>query len=279
MKRKWGLVGILIVVIAVLFIGCSGKNGKIEKLADLQGKLIGVINLGLPASSQWFDRLIVASMEVKPKEIVTFNRLQDAVAGVTAGKIDAAYTASVVADYYTKRNDSIKAIPGKQNHQVNAVMILRSEDVKLRDEINNALVMLAEKGTLKKLQDEWIINLPSNNEPKAAEIPKIAGAKTVRIGVCGDVVPMDYVAADGRPAGYNVALVTEIGKASNINFEFVAMETPAKFAALQSKKIDVIFIHLDVQSNNLAAITLFDNNQILTRPYFTFMGTSFVVKK
>ncbi len=279
MKSNSKLVLVLAVVMAIFFTGCSGKSGKIEKLSDLQDKQIGVINLGLPPTSEYLNKLITANLEVKPKEIVSFNRLQDAVAGVTAGKIDAAYTVSIVADYYAKRNNSVKAIAGKQNHQVNAVMILRSEDVKLRDEINNALTTLKENGTLKKLEDEWIINLPPDKEPKAAEIPKIPGAKTVRIGVCGDVVPMDYIAADGRPAGYNVALVAEIGKLLKTNFEFVPMETAAKYAALKSKKIDVVFVHLDIQTNNLVAMELIDNNQLLTKPYFSFTGTSFVAKK
>jgi len=38
-----------------------------------------------------------------------------------------------------------------------------------------------------------------NNEPANGELPKIAGARTVYVGVCGDYIPLDYIAANGRP--------------------------------------------------------------------------------
>jgi ABC-type amino acid transport substrate-binding protein len=36
------------------------------------------------------------------------------------------------------------------------------------------------------------------------------------------MVPLDYISANGQPAGFNVALLTEIGKLLKINIEFVA---------------------------------------------------------
>jgi ABC-type amino acid transport substrate-binding protein len=278
MKRCLGLTLILVVVMPVFLAGCSGKSGKVEKLTDLEGKTIGVQTLGSGISNDAFEKVIAANLGVKQKEVVYFNRLPDALAAVAAGKIDAVYAPSVVADYYLKRNNKIKLIASKRNQQFNAVMALRRDDVKLRDEINKAIATLERKGVLQELQEEWIVSLPANKEIKAKEIPKIPGARTVYIGVCGDLAPMDYITADGHPAGYNVALLTEIGKLSKINFEFVPLESQARLAALRSKKIDVIFIHLDSRSNSLLANEFNKNDWILTSPYFSFTGSSFVAK-
>ncbi len=278
MKRNASLALALMAVMAVLFAGCSGGRAKIEKLSDLEGKTIGMQSLGSGVSNETFEKVISANLGVKPKEVVYFNRLPDAIAAVLAGKIDAVYTPSVVADYYLKRNGNIKLIASKRNQQFNALMALRSEDVKLRDDINKAIAALEKNGALQELQDEWITGLPANKELKAREIPRIPGARTVHIGVCGDLAPMDYIGADGRPAGYNVALLTEIGKLSNINFEFVSMESQARLAALQGKRIDVVFIHLDSRSDSLLAKEFNKNNWILTSPYFSFTGSSFLAR-
>ena len=280
MKSKLRLALIFMVMTTVLFTSCqSGDKARIEKLSMLEGKSIGAYSSGI--SREGYEKVITANLGVKPKEIVYFNRLSDATAALLAGKIDAVYTLSVVADYYAKRNRNLDVIPAKRNPQFNVVMAVRSEDTKLGDDINKALAILQENGTLNKLRNDWINNLPSDNEPSVKQIPKLPGAKSVAVGVCGDLVPMDYVAADGRPAGYNVALLTEIGKLSNMNFEFVPVESQAKFTALQSKKIDVIFIHLYVSevNNNLLAGEYTQSNRTLTKPYFQFSGSSFLVKK
>ena len=280
MKSKPGSALIFLIVTAVLIAGCGNEDkAKIRKLSDLEGKSIGVNAIGISRES--YEKVVTANLGVKPRDIVYFNRLSDASAALLAGKVDAVYTLSVVADYYAKRNKNIDVIAAKRNPQFNVVMAVRSDDAKLGKDVNKALAALEQNGTLGRLRKDWITNLPSDNEPGVKQIPKIPGAKTVHVGVCGDLVPMDYVAADGRPAGYNVALLAEIGKLSNINFEFVPLESQAKFAALQSKKIDVIFIHLYVSqvNNNLLADEYTQSKWTLTDPYFQFYGSSFLVKK
>ena len=63
----------------------------------------------------------------------------------------------------------------------------------------------------------------------------------------GDLPPLDYVAADGTPAGFNVALMNAIAEKQNVNFTFVQVEADARLSALSSGKIDVIFWYGNVQ--------------------------------
>ncbi len=213
-----------------------------------------------------------------PKEVLYFNRGGDVVAAIIAGKADAAPALNFFGDYYVKRNSNLKMIPAKSQVEGGVIMALRSEDVKLKEDLDKAIAALQANGTLKELEDKWITNLPAVNEPANKEIEKIKDAKTVYVGVSGDFVPLDYIAADGRPAGYNVAMLTEIGKLLNINFEFVSLDTQAKYAALSSKKIDVIFCQL--YNNQVAPLVgPQDEKYITTNPYYTCKGGYFLVKK
>lgn len=269
------LAWLIIIVMAVTIAGCSsGMSGKIENVSDLQGKVIGTVKPIV--SDKNMEESIVRAIGDQPKEVQYFNRYSDCVSAVLAAKVDAVFSPKFNAEYFVKRNSNLKMI-AKNPVSVHVVMALRTEDEQLKNDLDKAITTLQENGTLKRLEDEWVTNLPVNNEPQSKEIPEIDGAKTVYVGVCGDYIPLDYVAANGRPAGYNVALLTEIGKLLNINFEFVSVETQARFAALSSKKIDLIFCNL--QANTSALQALKNNNWIATKPYFESEGGCFLVKK
>jgi polar amino acid transport system substrate-binding protein len=79
------------------------------------------------------------------------------------------------------------------------------------------------------------------SDPVAKELPHFDGARTIKIGVTGDLPPMDFVAADGKAAGFNIALLTEIANRAKVNFEIVQIETGARAMALSSGKVDVVF--------------------------------------
>ncbi|MEN6325035.1 MAG: transporter substrate-binding domain-containing protein [Syntrophomonas sp.] len=264
MKR---LVWLVIIMMMVTIAGCSsGSAAKIDKVSDLQGKVIGAADPGIKVT----DSLIAKITGVQPREVQSFTRFSDCVTALRTGKVDAVFMPKFCAEYSAKRNSDLKIISKDQPGKVSVVMCVRKDDQPLKEELDKAISALQKNGTLKLLADEWITNLPANNEPTSKEIPKIEGAKTVYVGVTGSLAPLDYIAADGRPAGYNVALLTEIGKLMNINFEFVSLEPRARFAALSSKKIDLIFCQL-------AEAPI--ENCLITNPYFSSDGASFLVKK
>ena len=57
----------------------------------------------------------------------------------------------------------------------------------------------------------------------------------------GDLPPLDLVLADGTPAGFNTAVLSEISKRINKNIELVTIESNARAAALTSGTVDVVF--------------------------------------
>ncbi|MBQ5660201.1 MAG: transporter substrate-binding domain-containing protein [Lachnospiraceae bacterium] len=56
-----------------------------------------------------------------------------------------------------------------------------------------------------------------NSDPEAKDLPYFEGARTIKIGVTGDLPPMDFVAANGKAAGFNIALLTEIANRAQVN--------------------------------------------------------------
>lgn len=276
MKNRVAAVLIFIMAVAVALTGCGGeKTAAIEKTSDLQGKVIGLIT---PSDSkEAVEAMISQALGCEPGEFLYYNRYSDAIAAIISGKADAVFTPKFVADYYVKKNDQLNAITVTPDSKVDVSMAVRSEDQELKAALDSAITVLRENGTLKALEDKWITNLPTDKEPASEEVPKITDAKTIYVGVSGDMVPLDYIAADGRPAGYNVALLTEIGKLTNINFEFVSVENQARFMALSSKKIDVIFI---VAGGKDATYQTEEHaGWITTEPYYTTVGRSILVRK
>lgn len=83
---------------------------------------------------------------------------------------------------------------------------------------------------------------------------------------------MDYVAADGVPAGFNVAFINAIGEVTDVSFTFVQVDADARLSALSSGKIDVIFWYGNVQG-----YTSERKDLLLTDEYYTDM-VSYVTK-
>ena len=51
---------------------------------------------------------------------------------------------------------------------------------------------------------------------------------------------MDYIAEDGSPAGFNTALLSEIGRRLKVNIEILNIESSARTISLTSRVADVI---------------------------------------
>ncbi len=259
----------------VLFlVGCAGnKSEPINQASDLVGKVIGDVTTAAPPEA--YQALMTAHIGGAVQEVKFFNRPSDVIAAITTGKVDAAPVMTYMADYYVKRNSQLKMVEAEKLFPVDVVMFLRAEDSLLKNDFDLAITTLQDNGVLAKLKETWITNLPVKDEPLLTEMAKIEGARTVFVGITGDYLPLDYMAADGRPSGFNVAFLSEISKLLNINITLVSLETQAKFQALSSKKIDVVFS----QTYNEQMASLFNNKLVRTKSYFSDKGRCFLVKK
>lgn len=126
-----------------------------------------------------------------------------------AGQIDEISTYRIVANYMLARNPKLEILDHTKNMFDSFCCAVRTEDKALHDKI------------------------------VALEI--FAGAETIKVGVTGDLPPLDLILANGQPAGFNTAMVSEIGRRIGKNIELMQIDSDARAAALTSRQIDVVF--------------------------------------
>ena len=109
----------------------------------------------------------------------------------------------------------------------------------LQKEFNNAISSMKRDGTLYRLADKYIVNFAADNEE--VKFSNFKDAKTIKVAVTGDLPPIDYIAPDGRPTGYNTAILAEIGKRIKKNIRLISVDAGGRSAALASDRADVVF--------------------------------------
>ncbi len=147
----------------------------------------------------------------------------------------------------------------------------------LQKRFNEALADLKNSGTLAMLENKYITN-PELDTLKPVEFQNFDGADTITVAVTGDMPPLDYVAADGTAAGFNTALLSEMGKRLKANIKLVNVDTGARAAALKSGRADVVFWF---QSSMDSLMTNLDvpEGVILSDPYYSWNEQYFIGKK
>ena len=116
----------------------------------------------------------------------------------------------------------------------------KEENTELRDAFDAQITAMKEDGTLQKLIDEHIIKVSEGGEPDAIGFAAFEG-EPIRVAVTGSLPPMDYVAADGTFAGFNTAVLSEIGKRLQKNIELVQVDSVGRALALSEGTVDVVF--------------------------------------
>jgi ABC-type amino acid transport substrate-binding protein len=217
------------------------------------------------------------------KGIVYFDSLTDGLLMLRSGKVDILELTSFTGDYLAQRDSDLNVY--SDNGWMSTTHMLFSPQKQAQyDKTNTALKAMRQDGTLEKLIGKWITNLPAGQEPSGGTLPTIEGAQTIKMGICGDEPPLDYIAANGTPGGFNVAVLKEISQRAQINIELVPVNGLARFAALQSGKIDAFLWYNATQSvygeTRTVSSTLKINSYtaLMTDNYLT-VGNALVTKK
>ena len=247
----------------------SAKTAK-QDYSFLNGKTGAVTFIRL--SEENFKDIINGRLGSKIEKLIYNDSLMGNLSMLKSGRVDFVMTPNISADYIAQRNPDLKSVIFPVDN--NLVMMLRDSDVKLRDSFDAAIGKLKASGKLAELYKKWITDLPAGQEPAAATIEKTSYPETIYVGVSGDLPPLDYVAADGKPAGYNIALLAEISKVIEKNIEILSLDSRARITALHSKKIDVFFWTVRPNSklqenfnNKTAGAERMSKKFIITKPY------------
>jgi hypothetical protein len=169
-----------------------------------------------------------------------------------AGDITSAEVPQCTADYLCAHNDKLTTrgyfdLNGADDFTKNVAyrlgvgfsFLTTEEKTALRDELDAALTEMQEDGTLDALIQTYITD-GAEGQPEPIEFTKTDG-ETIRVAITGALPPMDYVAADGTPAGFNTTILAELGKRMNVNFELVQVDSVGRATALASRQVDLVF--------------------------------------
>lgn len=208
-------------------------------------------DIAIPAS----DPSRALNMTAADYPVKYYDSLNSMIMGLQSGEIISFDIYSCVADYICSRNDQIvKYISYDTTSEHSAFIgevldrfsngfsfMMLEENTALRDEFNGAIADMKADGTLDALIEEHITKVIAGDEPKAVQPEHFDGAETIKVAVTGDLPPMDYVAEDGTVAGFNTALMAEIGRRLGKNIEFTSIESGARALNLASRSVDVVF--------------------------------------
>jgi ABC-type amino acid transport substrate-binding protein len=189
---------------------------------------------------QYYQKVL--KLDLKLGGIVYVDSLSDGLLMLRNRKVDALHVMRFTGRYLAQRSHDLKMYTNQQG-TYSTQMIFSPKKESQYNKVNSALQDMKKDGTFDKLIKQWITDLPVGQEPAGKTIPVIQGAETIKVGISGDEPPLDYIAAGGAPGGFNIAVLNEISRRTNINIELVTVVSGARFACLQSGKIDSFLWH------------------------------------
>lgn len=203
-----------------------------------------------------------------------FGSLTEMLLALDAGLIDGACMPEFTGKYLLARNADLRAGMFEFSNVKEKYYLGFYHNEELRDRVNEALAAMKADGTLYALREEYLQDLAKDPAPDVFET--FEGAETIRVAVTGDLPPMDYTAEDGSPAGFNTALLSELGKRMKVNIEIIGIESSARTLSLTSGKADVIFWYL--YGDNYVVTDRNDGIQ-LSDPYYSVDNWFYIEKK
>lgn len=168
-----------------------------------------------------------------------YNNLSAMLMDLNSNKIMSICVDKSIADFIVARNENLMSVI-LDTWKDNFSMMTMDSNQEVYDILNDAIKEMKADGTLDSLIENELKTY-INSDPGPKDLPHFDGAKTIKIGVTGDLPPMDFVSSDGKAAGFNIALLTEIANRAHVNFELVQIETGARPMALSSGKVDAVF--------------------------------------
>jgi polar amino acid transport system substrate-binding protein len=241
MKKNRAFAAFVFLCLAALS-GCSRREvrGEPRNLQDLNGRVLGLL----------VSPVLVKPQDVRddggflPSEVRAFSTSTELLTALKTKRVDAMLTTVETSRFLISADTKLDLIPADRPGN-GLRMILRDTDSALLEELNTGIAILRAEGALDRLYEQYVANVTVDHLAAApAQLPLIEGAPTILVGINGDLPPYDYISADGKPAGFNVALMGELSRALGKNIQFVTIPSEARFSALLSKntrRMDLFF--------------------------------------
>lgn len=238
-------------------VSCASTVGVLSKLNVDEGNFAGFIR----TEGMWKN---LSGNHGDNDIIVFYDNILSMVLSLNAGDISEMELPEIVGKYVMRNRPDYKVFCNiKTRKECLAFGFLKDKNEALRDKFNEALSAIKADGTLASLKEKY---LRTDGEKTSVAFEKFEGADTIRVAVTGDLPPIDYVESDGKAAGFNTALISEIAKRLKVNIRLVYTNTGARAASLIAGRSDVVFWYQlsegsDVQHDVPTGV-------ILSEPYY-----------
>ena len=266
-------LALLMICSLILMTGCGG-GGEEKKAADDAAKVkLGMITR-LNASEENFGEFMkkveeTLNVKISSHKPVFFDSLNQMQMALQSKQIDEMSTYRSVARYMIAQDPRYQVLKDHSLEFVDSFCFaLRDDEKDLANSLNKVIAEMTSDGTLDRLTKEYITDISTDREPPIVELPHFDNGQTIKVAVTGDLPPLDYVNADGKPAGFNTAVLAEIGNRMLKNIELVQIDSGARAAALTSGQVDVVFWAIVPVSEIIPADTDKPSGIILTEPYY-----------
>ena len=210
---------------------------------------------------------------------IFFDTVAEMIMALNAGKIDRMEMPEPVGKYFLHQDNNVdKYITYSYATGVNYYLSMGFyKGNKWFDPFNNAINAANEDGTVLLLKAKYTGKNVKQDELKPITFEKFPDAETVKIAITGDIPPIDYIDADGTPAGFNTAMLAEIARRLKINIELVNVTAGARSAALSSGRVDGVFwFWHEKVSGSFRDVP---ENVVLTEPYYDWDSYMYIGKK
>ena len=191
--------------------------------------------------------------EARSLQIRFYDTTDALLMALQAGEIDAIQAPKSTADYLCATNDilvqpSVSNFPESDDFVQRlldptsdgyAFMMLEA-NADLRDQFDQAIADMKADGTLDALVQKHIAEASRTGETEAIAFEQFEG-EPIRVAVTGVLPPMDYVAPDGSFAGFNTAILAEVGRRLQKSIELFQVDSVGRALALAEGTVDVVF--------------------------------------
>ena len=275
--KRLVLVAVVVFVVALLAGSVSAAERKVGHLSKLNTNAEEAQKIS-DADINSGKLKIFTGGDKYTATTVFYDSLTSMIMALNAGEVDEISLPEPVAEYVMNVNDGFEIASIARIMPASLAMGFRKDDdPALRNKFNEALLSMKADGTLTILRAKYI-DEAGLDDPEPVKFDKFENIDTtIKVAVTGDLPPIDFVAADGTPAGFNTAVLAEIAKRLKINVELVNIDSGARVASLASKRSDVVFWFMSYKDVDVQLDV--PEGVVLTEPYYTWNEDLLLKKK
>ncbi len=226
-------------IVCVLILSCSCS-------AFAEGLKIGMLskagnsNIGRKDLSQQWRWTVMKGDHGDSDTYLFYDDLAAMLMALVANEVDEIALPEPVAEYFVDNNPDYEISCVIRSGRYGFVFGFLDSNDDLRKKFDETLLSMRADRTLERLENEYL-GFHSEKKEQAVKFDHFPGAGVIKVALTGDVPPIDYVAPDGNPAGFNTAVLAEIGRRLKINISTTNVHAVSRAAALASGRAAAVF--------------------------------------